>query len=140
MRAPLEAVHPESPGRGRPIRLEQVVGRVLRYGSLLSVALIAVGVVLMAASGSFGSLGIPQSSSGELRPPVHSMVGLLAGLQGGDPSALVSLGLLVLIATPVARVATTVVYFLFRRDRLYLAITSFVLLVLIAGFLLGATE
>jgi uncharacterized membrane protein len=41
------------------------------------------------------------------------------------------LGLLVLIATPVARVGMCIVGFLFEHDRLYLAISTVVLLILL---------
>ncbi len=123
---------------GRGVPLERVVGRVLRYGSLVSVALILMGIASMAWSTRFGSQGLPSVPKAGDAAPFHDPAGLLAGLQSGDPSAVISAGLLVLIATPVIRVASTVVYFLLHRDKPYLAITSFVLLVLIAGFLIGS--
>lgn len=46
-------------------------------------------------------------------------------------------GLLLLIATPVIRVAASVVAYAFERDRLYVAITAAVLLLLFASFALG---
>jgi len=46
---------------------------------------------------------------------------------------LIQLGLLLLIATPVARVAASLVAFLRQRDRIYTAVTAFVLLVLVAS-------
>jgi uncharacterized membrane protein len=44
---------------------------------------------------------------------------------------LIQLGLLLLIATPVARVAFSAVAFAIQRDRLYVAVTLIVLAVLI---------
>jgi uncharacterized membrane protein len=50
-----------------------------------------------------------------------------------EPAAIAQLGLLTLLATPVARVAVSVVAFALERDRLYAAITTAVLLILLAG-------
>jgi uncharacterized membrane protein len=47
------------------------------------------------------------------------------------------LGLVVLIATPLLRVACTVVAFAWRREPLYVLIPLIVLVVLIAGLLTG---
>jgi uncharacterized membrane protein len=46
---------------------------------------------------------------------------------------LIQLGLLLLIATPVARVAVSLVAFLRQRDRTYTLVTAFVLLLLLAS-------
>lgn len=123
----------------RIVSLEDVVGKVLRWGSLLSMAIILVGLAGVAwythvAAGP-QILLIPVVGSRDLNTPAA----LLSRIQGGDPTAIISLGLLVLIATPVLRVTSTVVYFFLRKDLTYLAVTSFVLLVLVAGFLLGST-
>ena len=48
-----------------------------------------------------------------------------------------SLGLLLLIALPIARVGMTVVLFLIEGDFVYLGITLFVFAVLIAGIAIG---
>ena len=47
-------------------------------------------------------------------------------------------GLLLLIATPVARVALSLVAFVLQRDRLYVGITAFVLALLLASLVGGA--
>ena len=51
---------------------------------------------------------------------------------------LVQAGLLVLIATPVARVAFSLVGFALERDRIYLVVTTIVLMILLYS-LLGST-
>jgi uncharacterized membrane protein len=63
---------------------------------------------------------------------------VLSGGAHGDPLAVIALGLLVLIATPVLRVAVSIVTFALERDWVYVAITTLVLCILIASFLLGA--
>jgi len=49
----------------------------------------------------------------------------------------VQLGLVLLIATPMVRVALTLVAFLWQRDRLYVCITAFVLALLVYGLFWG---
>jgi uncharacterized membrane protein len=46
-------------------------------------------------------------------------------------------GVLILIATPIMRVALSVVVFVLEGDRRFVAITSTVLLLLLLSFLLG---
>ncbi|MBX3388374.1 MAG: DUF1634 domain-containing protein [Phycisphaeraceae bacterium] len=56
-----------------------------------------------------------------------------------DGAALMQLGVVLLILTPVARVFFTLVAFLFRRDWMYVVVTVIVLSVLIYG-LLGSAQ
>jgi uncharacterized membrane protein len=51
----------------------------------------------------------------------------------GDPRAIIQLGLVLLIGTPVARVALTLVAFVIQRDRLYVLLTTVVLALLLYG-------
>lgn len=114
-------------------RAELIISYVLRGGVLLSAAIILVGVVLYlffdpaaATSGPIGS-----------RPAPSTLGDVGAGLARGDPLAVIALGLLVLLATPVLRVAVSIVTFALERDRRFVAITSLVLLILVASFLFG---
>ena len=74
--------------------------------------------------------------SARLRYP-DSIPTLWFGLTHGDPLAIIALGLILLLATPVLRVAVSVVAFAVIRDFLYVAITLLVLFILISSFLLG---
>jgi uncharacterized membrane protein len=56
------------------------------------------------------------------------------GAAAGRPFALIAVGLLLLIATPVVRVALSVAFFAAQRDWRYVAITLFVLAVLAGSF------
>jgi len=60
-----------------------------------------------------------------------------AGLAGLRGQALVMLGLLVLMATPVLRVAVSLVSFLRSRDRAFTLLTSAVLVLLLLSLFLG---
>ena len=113
--------------------LENAVMSVLRCGALVSTTLIAVGILLFVFDS--GKLGQPMVGSQAVRPAVSV---LLSAQDGGSATAVINLGLLALILTPVLRVASTVVYSLRKRDCTYLAITTYVLMVLVAGFAIGA--
>ena len=61
-------------------------------------------------------------------------VGLLVALASSASSPLLlNVGILLLIATPAARVLLSIVEFAIARDRLFLVLTSIVLLELVSG-------
>jgi uncharacterized membrane protein len=110
-------------------RVETWVGVMLRTGFLLAAAIVLTGGILFLAH-SHG----PRTDYSHFRgePPAYTtMSGIAHGLGSGDPRAIIMLGLLVLIATPVARVAMCIVGFLFERDHLYVAVSTTVLLILL---------
>ena len=65
--------------------------------------------------------------------PLRSVRATFLGAVHGDPRAIVQLGLVLLIATPVARVALTLAAFAAQRDRLYVGMTALVLVLLLFG-------
>jgi uncharacterized membrane protein len=62
------------------------------------------------------------------------------GLQALQGDAIVTLGLLLLIATPVVRVGISILAFVYERDRVYTFITLTVFCLLILSFFLGKVE
>ncbi len=66
-----------------------------------------------------------------------SVSGLIQSLAFLDPSAIIEVGLILLIGLPIGRVALTVIVFFLERDFLYFVITCVVLSVLILGILFG---
>jgi uncharacterized membrane protein len=62
---------------------------------------------------------------------------LLGGLARADGQAVIVLGLVVLISTPVVRIVVSLAGFAKDGDRRYVAITAVVLLLLLASLLLG---
>jgi uncharacterized membrane protein len=91
-------------------RLERVVGTVLRTGALASTALLAAGLAL--------SMADPSLAFGP---------------------ALTSAGLVVLIATPVARVVASVIEYAAERDWTFVVLTGTVLLILAGSLLVAIT-
>lgn len=126
---------PERGARWSDHQVEQFIGRVLQVGVLLAAAVVLVGAALLLI-GRGGEVADFRSFEG---PPValRSLGGILAGAAALDPAAIVQLGLVLLVATPVARVALTLVAFAFQRDRLYVAMTALVLALLLAGLVFG---
>lgn len=114
-------------------RMEQLVGRVLQVGVLVAAALVlAGGLVLLVQHGGARAdfhefVGVPER--------YRTVLGSLRAALALDGRGLVQLGTIVLIATPVARVALTLVAFLLQRDRIYVALTAVVLVVLLYGLL-----
>jgi uncharacterized membrane protein len=110
-------------------RLEGIIGTLLQVGVVLSGALVvAGGVIYLIRHGSepprYGTFaGEPL----ELR----TLSGIVAYALSMHGRGIIQLGLLFLIATPVARVAFSAVAFVLERDWLYVAVTSVVLAVLL---------
>ena len=97
-------------------RMEQIVGTLLRAGVILAAAVVAAGGVWYL-----------WQHGGE--QPAYSK------FHGATREPFIQLGLILLIATPVTRVAVSVVAFAIERDWLYVGITLVVLTVLIYGLL-----
>lgn len=112
-------------------RAELVISNVLRGGVLLSAAIIAAGVILFYVRSAQAAGGLRD------HPFPHTLAAVFSGIALGDPIAIIALGLLLLLATPVVRVAVSIFAFALERDWRYVAITTLVLGILIASFLLG---
>ncbi len=104
-------------------KTELVISGVLRGGVLLSVAVILAGVCYYYALRLLGHL--PYTTF----PDTLAEVG--AGLKAAQPTAIITAGLLVLLATPVLRVAVSIVAFAIEKDRTYIIITAIVLAILL---------
>lgn len=109
--------------------MDQFLGNLLRLGVLLATAVVMAGGVLYLARHGFeiADRRVFRGQPDELR----SIGGIVAGTIAGRAVAIVQLGLLLLIATPVARVALSLVAFVLQRDRVYVLVTTIVLALLI---------
>jgi uncharacterized membrane protein len=118
-----------APGQWSDLRIEIWVGVMLRSGVLLAAAIVLFGGILYLAH----SHGPRPDYSRFIAEPAHliTLSGILHGVAAFDPQSIIMLGLLVLIATPVARVGMCIVGFLFERDHLYTAVSALVLLILL---------
>src|SRR5262249_20649700 len=106
-----------------------IIGWILQGGVLLSTAVIVLGLFLLVWT---GGLSLQRAF---LFPGTLGQVEV--GLLAWQPQAIIMLGLLLLIATPVIRVATSMIAFALERDRKYVIITFIVLVILLFSLLLS---
>ena len=115
------------------------IATLLRTGVVLSIVVIFTGLTItfvhhpeyLSSRLQLGAL----TSPGVHFPSTFSEV--VQGVRRGQGQAIMAAGLLLLIATPVARVALSIAIFVVERDRLYAAITTAVFAILMIAFALG---
>jgi uncharacterized membrane protein len=113
-----------------PERFRIMVSTILLLGVTASAVLIAAGFLTALAVGWQGSIAGLAVPGGTTADPTD--FGALPDRLGAlEPLALSQLGLLALLATPVLRVAASVVGFALEGDRLYAGLTFAVLAVLL---------
>ena len=119
-----------------------VISVLLLVGVSLSAAFLALGLLLLLLSGPSGAFAelTPQQMLTRQGPPLYpyTLGDVVYGLADGQPLAIIALGELLLIATPVLRVAASVVLFVLQGDYLYVAITMGVLTLLLVSIFLIA--
>ncbi|HET7486913.1 MAG TPA: DUF1634 domain-containing protein [Acidimicrobiales bacterium] len=124
---------------GQETRTEVLISRLLRAGVLASVALILLGTALTFAHHPqyVTDRRAVDTLTGTHASFPHTPSAVAGGIRHGRGEAVVALGLLVLIATPVLRVALSVALFAQQRDRTFVAITAVVLGLLLVSLVLG---
>lgn len=118
--------------------ISDAISKVLRYGVVLSAATIILGLILFVAAN--GTTDVNSMLTYYPNQVPHgafdtSLNGLLTGLAAFQPFAIIELGAIILIATPVSRVLISVFLFAAQKDRLYVAITAVVLALLLFSIL-----
>lgn len=126
---------PESNARD----LMEAVGTVLRAGVIASFALVVIGMgfSILHHPDYWRNAGVLPKLIAPSEGP-HSLGDVARNVLALRGQAIVMLGLLILIATPVLRVATSVWHFRRVGDRAYTVITSIVLALLVLSFLIGS--
>jgi uncharacterized membrane protein len=113
--------------------LDVSVAMVLRVGVTLAAAVSALGGALLGTH-LLGPLpDYTHFQPGD--PGLRSVAGTLQGAINLTPKSVIQLGLLLLIATPVARVAVCVFGFARQRNGLYVAVSTIVLSILVLSFM-----
>jgi uncharacterized membrane protein len=103
-------------------RMDQIIGNLLRTGVALSAAVVAAGGVWYLAANGAAPAGYRHFHD-EARG-LRSLASLT------PPQVVILIGLLILIATPIARVVFSLIAFAMERDRTFVTITAVVLGVL----------
>jgi len=114
-------------------RMDEIMGRLLRTGVILAAVFVLAGggVYLARHSAPVINYRVFQGEPEELRT-VSGIFHEALALRG---RGLIQFGLLILIATPIARVAFSVVAFLYQRDWTYVMVTLIVLGLLVYSLL-----
>ena len=133
--APARQSQPFKPQPWRDRRIEVILGNLLRTGVLVSAAVVLVGacIYLYRHAHDPADYRVFRGEPSEYRTISGIVQSVIVGRGRGQ--GLIQLGLLLLIATPIARVAFSVVGFAIERDRLYVAFTLLVLAILLYSFL-----
>lgn len=114
-------------------KMEVAMGHLLRAGVLIAAAVVFIGgaLYLNQTRGPRPDYSVFHGVAEELRSPV----GIVKHLSTGDSNAVIQLGLLLLIATPIARVVFGAFSFFLEKDWLYVAISLIVFSVLMYSLL-----
>ncbi len=133
--APVRQSQPFKPQPWRDRRIEIILGNLLRTGVLVSAAVVLLGasIYLSRHAHEPADYRVFRGEPSEYRTIRGVIQSVIVGRGRGQ--GLIQLGLLLLVATPIARVAFSVVGFAIERDRLYVVFTLIVLAVLLYSFL-----
>jgi uncharacterized membrane protein len=142
---PDSEIDDKKPYDGRFALMQSVLSKTLLYGVILSISIIFVGLVYMAATYSSGyacdftsaSLHCLLNYNSNAIPHgdyPSTLQSIATGLIQLKPFAIIQLGVVVLLATPVFRVSASLVLFAIENDKPFVLITLFVLLVLLFSF------
>jgi len=117
-------------------RMDELMGELLRTGVLLAALVVLVGGVVYLTHHDMPvtNYQVFQGEPAELR----TIAGILHEALALRGRGLIQLGLLLLIATPIARVAFSVFAFLYQRDWTYVMITLMVLGLLLYSLVGGS--
>jgi uncharacterized membrane protein len=114
-------------------RLEVIISVLLRTGvSLAAVVVLLGGICFLAKHGEEQ----PEYRVFHATAPAYrSVSGIIHAANPSECQGVIQLGLLLLILTPIARVAFSLAGFALERDGTYIALTAVVLAILMYGLL-----
>ncbi|MGH7591827.1 MAG: DUF1634 domain-containing protein, partial [Gemmatimonadales bacterium] len=113
--------------------MELVIGSILRWGVVVAAIVGALGVA--------GEIMVRAAATPDFRhftgDAAIGLPAIISGVAQGHARAIMQVGIALLIATPIVRVALSLVAFARERDRTYVVITMMVLALLLYGLLGG---
>ncbi|HVZ56051.1 MAG TPA: DUF1634 domain-containing protein [Chitinophagaceae bacterium] len=115
--------------------IEASLGSLLRGGVLLSSAIVLLGGVLYLLRR--GGMEPEYHTFRGLYQPFHTLPEVWTGIWQGKGQAIIQAGVILLIATPIARIVFSIIGFARERDRLYILIALIVLGIIMTSLLLG---
>jgi len=113
--------------------MDDIIGTLLRVGVALAALVVLVGGILYLHryGNTFPDYRVFHGEPSDLR----SVAGILRDMPAFRSRGIIQCGLLLLIATPLVRVAFAVVAFALQRDRTYVTVTLIVLSLLLYSLL-----
>lgn len=110
-------------------RIELMLGNLLRIGVMLAAVVVLIGAVIYLARYAWqpADFSVFRGEASALR----SLPAIFGGATHLHGKSIIQFGLLLLIATPVARVVFSAIGFAIERDYLYVGLTLIVLAVLL---------
>ena len=118
-------------------RVEGIIGTLLQGGVITSGLVVLAGGILYALRFAHAPIEYRNFVAGQ--ESLRGFRGVGRDALHGDARAIIECGLLLLIATPVARVLFSIFAFELEGDRLYVLLTVIVFLILIYSLFGGAT-
>jgi uncharacterized membrane protein len=135
---PNAAAHPNQTPDARnaaDLQMDRIMAILLRSGVLIAAAIVLIGgIIFLSRHSQLTDYKTFQSEPAELR----TISGIFELAREGHGRGLIQLGLLLLIATPVARVLFSVFAFARQKDWTYVAVTLIVLALLTYSLLGGS--
>ena len=121
--------------------VELYIGKLLRYGVILSCIITLVGGIIY-LNQQHGTIPDYKATPSELEfngvaEYLRGLPSIWEGILQFDGAAIIQLGVIVLITTPVIRVAFSAIAFLIEKDYMYVTITLIVLCIILANVLFG---
>jgi uncharacterized membrane protein len=116
-------------------RVERMLGTLLQTGVIISAIVVFVGGVLYLIR--YGKVPAHYETFDPQRGSLRTVLSTGKDALHGDGRAIIEWGLLLLIATPVARVLFSMIAFALEKDRLYVVLTLIVLVILLYSLLGG---
>jgi uncharacterized membrane protein len=133
---------PEAIYARRVRQVELLISALLRVGVSVSLSIVVLGTIFTFVHHRqyLHSRDALPEVTGEAAKFPHTISEVIRGVRRLEGRSIVLLGLLLLIATPVMRVAVSILAFVYEHDRTYVIITSIVLALLLLSFVLGRAE
>jgi uncharacterized membrane protein len=108
--------------------VEKLIGRLLRTGVILASIVAFIGGIFYL--NIYGKVQPQYHVFLGAAEPLRHMKGILQGVAQIDGAAIIQLGVVILISTPIIRVAFSALAFLIEKDYKYVLITFIVLCVI----------
>lgn len=118
-------------------RVERIMATLLQSGVIVSGFAVLVGGVLYVLR--YARVPVNYDVFAPERASLRSLTAVGQSALHGDGRAIIQCGLLLLVGTPVARVLFSIIAFELEKDRLYVALTVIVFLILMYSLLSGAS-